>query len=141
MDETPTKTSRVTRINSDLEKSSSVLAQVDPSIGPTSIRDQFRLGKFNRTSARPRPILVKLTRTAEVASLLSKRETLQSPLCIKPDKPLHERRRDATLLKERWRLLQLGEDKKNIRIIGDKIMLNKIIHATYCDGGPHFSNS
>lgn len=121
VDESPAETSMVLRINSDLEKCSSVLAQVDRSIGMASIRDHFRLGKFNRTSARPRPNLIKRTRTSEVVSLLSKKDTLQR---IKPDKPLLERRRDAALFKERRNLLQSGGDKKNVRIRGDTILLS-----------------
>ena len=134
VEESPEGTFRKERQYSDLEKSSSILSIVDPAFESASIRDHLRLGKYKRGSSRPRPILVKLNRTADVASLLSKRGVLKSPLSIKADKSPHERIRDAVLLKERWSFLHSGTDKRRVKIRGSCLFLDSELYAQFKDG-------
>ena len=62
------------RLQPDLSKAVSVLSGLDNSIQSPSIRDTFRLGKFSTYHRdRPRPLLVKFVRAADVSSVLSKR--------------------------------------------------------------------
>ena len=60
--------------------------------------------------------MVKLNRAVDVTSILSNRSRSPKGVSIKADLTQEERRRDALLLAERWRLLQSGVDKKLIKI-------------------------
>ena len=80
----------------------------------------MRLGKYNPTG-RPRPVLVTLNRSSDVASLLSKRAQVKSPYVIKPDLSREVRTIESHLLKARWSLLQAKTPKSDIKIRGDKL--------------------
>ena len=105
IDECSVGTSRHERLESDFNNVTEVVSGIDESIKKHSIKDCFRLGKFNRASRRPRPILVKFVRTADVSSILYKKVSLSHPFSIKPDLSPEERLREAALLKERWNLI------------------------------------
>ena len=106
VEECSTGASRSDRLSSDLNNVVSVLSEADHTIQPLSIKDCFRLGKFKPSLHlgkfkpslhRPRPILVKLVRTTDVSSILSKRGTLSHPFFVKPDLSPEERLRDSIL--------------------------------------------
>ena len=61
------ETSRIDRLNSDLDKVTSLVSSIDSHVDKSSIRDSFRLGKFKKDSSNPRLILVKFTRSADAA--------------------------------------------------------------------------
>lgn len=87
---------------------------------PQSIRDSFRLGKYSDTNNRPRPILVKLNRSYDVLSLLVARKNFPKGLSIKADRSPEERALDTVLMRERWQLIQSGQNRKDIKILGNK---------------------
>ena len=124
-------TPRAKRVQDDLEVISSAISEADDSIPSTSIRDHFRLGKFKGESKHPRPILVKLNRSSEVDSILSNCGSVKSPLSIKRDLSLSERRRESALLKERWSLIQSGIERKSIKLRGNNLLVKNKVHATY----------
>ena len=83
--EHPMGTSKSKRQQEDVQQVIDVFSKLDKSVLPQSIRDHDRLGKFKQALPQPRPILVKLNRTADVYSLLSKHGSVTPPLLIKPD--------------------------------------------------------
>ena len=100
-----------------------IITKLNPEINSQSIRDCLRLGKFKQSS-RPRPILLKLNRSIDVSTILAKRDQTPPGFVIKPDLSLQERQSNSLLLSERWRLMQAGTDKKNIKIKSPTIYLN-----------------
>ena len=122
-------TSRYESLESDLNIVSEVVSGIDDSIQKHSIKDCFRLGKFNRASRCPRPILVKFIRTADVSRILSKKASLSHRFSIKPDLSPEERLWEAALLKERWNLIQGGTDRKLIKIRNNSILVSGKVHG------------
>ena len=57
VEESASGSSKLVRIQNDLERVTSVICSLDESIPSSSIRDNFRLGKFQPNYDRPRPIL------------------------------------------------------------------------------------
>ena len=100
--------SQQARFQSDLSSNVNTLSTLDSPIVPQSIRDCYRLGKFSPEASRPRPILIKFIRIADVSGILSKRRNLTQPYSIKPDMSPNQRLHESILLKERWNLLQSG---------------------------------
>ena len=127
--ESPPNTPRAARINSDLDNLQDALSNIDKSLNTTSIQDFHRLGKFNATNPKPRPLLVKFLRVFDATLVLSKRGSLQSPIHIKPDLTRDERAVDSAFLKVRWNLIQTGTDKKCIKLRGNNIYINKLLYA------------
>ena len=68
-----------------LALSINILSSLDSSIQSQSIKDSYRLGKFSTGASRPRPLLIKFVRVADVTSILSKKRNLSNPYSIKPD--------------------------------------------------------
>ncbi|XP_065895940.1 uncharacterized protein [Dysidea avara] len=93
-------TPRNKRLTHDLDKVTSIVTEGENSINPLSIRDLLRLGKYRDQSTKPRPILVRLTRTIDVSLLLSKAKSLSKDIRIKPDMSQEERLIESLLLKE-----------------------------------------
>ena len=86
VDEYPSGTSRSARLAADLETVVSVFATIDSTFQAQALKDCFRLGKYNPAHDKPRPILVKFVRIADVSNiLLSKKRNLHRPCFIKPD--------------------------------------------------------
>ena len=123
IEENPTGTYRHDRIKSDLKSCMDIITKLNPEINSQSIRDCLRLGKFKQFS-RPRPILLKLNRSIDVSTILAKKDQTPPGIVIKPDLSLQERQSNSLLLSERWRLMQAGTDKKNIKIKLPTIYLN-----------------
>ena len=94
VNESPKGTTKHARLESDLNGAVTVLSKLDNHIQNQSIKDVYRLGKFNPVAIHPRPLLVKFIRAADVVSVLSKKGSLSRPLFIKPDLSPQERQRD-----------------------------------------------
>ena len=125
--------SRSTRLESDLTNISNVFTALDSSIQPQSIRDCYRLGKYTRDASRPRPILAKLVRAADVTKIFANRRKLPTPISIKPDMSYAERRQYSILMQERWRLIQSGVSRKDIKIKGDSLYVSSKKHGCALD--------
>ena len=100
MDECPSGMFKSARLEADLNKVVQVFASVDSSIQSPSIKDCFRLGKFSSSQSRPRPVLVKFVRIADVTTILSKKRMVPHPFKIKPDMTREQRVCESVLLKE-----------------------------------------
>jgi len=122
-------TNRSERVSHDLHHVKSIVTEGDNSINPLSIRDSLRLGKYREQAKRPRPILVRLTRTIDVSILLLKAKSLPKEIKIKPDMTREERHAESLLLKERWSLIQSGLDRRAIKIRFNKIFVNNKLHG------------
>jgi len=82
VEECPQNTVRSAHIVRDTKEVSKIFASINVHI---EILDCFRLGKFKSQQTRPRPILVKLHRAIDAASILANRSSVASPVFIKPD--------------------------------------------------------
>ena len=123
--------SRQDRWEEDLKDIVSTLSSVADTIDASSVKDHFRLGKYKLDSRRPRPILVKMIRANDVNKILSEASSLEKPLMIKPGLSRSQQRREALLLKERWKLLEQGVDRKAIKLRGyTSIYINNVKHGS-----------
>ena len=120
---------RLGRLESDLASVVKVFSALDSSIQSQSVRDCYRLGKFSPGASRPRPVLVKFVRAADVSKIFAKRKSLSSPFFLKPDLSQAERVQHSTLMQERWRLIQSGVSRKDIRVKGDALYINNQMHG------------
>ena len=149
INEYPQNTSRQTRQLTDLENILKVFSDAQIGIDNSSIKDFFRLGKFNskRDSKRPRPILIKFLRSADASKVLSNRGLFPSPTYIKPDLTVDERAKDLVLLKERWALITQKIDHKRIKIRNKSIYLDDNLYGHlegttfHLDSATHVSDS
>ena len=123
-------TNWLNRVSNDLGHVSCAILKVDSSINPESFRDCYRLGKYTRNSKRPCPILAILNRSADVTSVLFKRNSLKGDsIAIKPDVSPLERSNEKILLNQRWTLIQSGINRKSIQIRGSRLYVNDKIHG------------
>jgi len=60
--------------------------------------------------------MVKFLRSVDVSSILSNRKLLKSPIFIKPDMSVEERKNEALLLKERCSLIEKGIAQNKIKL-------------------------
>jgi len=141
IDECPKGTPKHARSESDLRSVISVLSKVDNSVESQSIRDVYRLGRYNSNPTHPRPVLVKFIRAADVSSILSKKGSLSHPLVVKPDLSPEERRRDSVLLKERWSLIQSGIPRSDIKIRESRLYVRKKLFGYYDKSEFQYSSS
>ena len=93
-----------------------------------------RLGKYNSSSGRPRPILVTLNSTAQVSHVLAHRHSLPSHVSVKPDHSFSERKSERILLSERWKLIQAGSDRRSIKLRNSSLYLNGRLHGKVVNG-------
>ena len=131
--ENPKGTQRRARTKLDIEACVQVLKQADDDISVQSVRDCIRLGKFNPSGTRPRPLLVKLTRIFDVDTVLYNRSNISDGIMVKPDMNHDERLRESLLLKERWSLITSGIDKRHIKIRGTKLFVKDQLHGEITD--------
>ena len=134
--ESPTGTQRSSRTKSDIDSCVNILNKANGDISDLSIRDCLRLGKFNSSRTKPRPLLVKLSRAFDVATVLSNRSKIPEGIQIKPDMNKEEKLREQVLLKERWSLICSGTDKKHIKIRRAKLYVKgqiygEVINSTF----------
>ena len=82
-------------------------------------------------------MLVKLSRSCDVANLLSSRFKLvdHPRIRIKPDLSRRERRIESILLKERRNLIDSGVDRKSIKIKGNSLVVNHLKFGVVTDSG------
>jgi len=116
VEECPQNTPRSACLVRDTNEVSKIFGSIDINIERSRILDCFRLGKFKLQQTQPRPILVKLQRAIDAATILANRSQLSSPLLIKPDLSPAEREIESILLKVRWSLIQKGHLRKSIKI-------------------------
>ena len=83
-----------------------MFSALDSSIQYQSVRDCYTLGKFFPCASRPRPLLVKFVRAADVSKIFARKKSLSSPLFVKPDFSQAKRVQHSTLMQERWCLIQ-----------------------------------
>lgn len=133
--ENPKGTHWTTRALRDLNSAASTLSNIENTISSHSIRDCYRLGKFSESSKRPRPLLIKLSRSHDVTTILSKRSSLKgSDIVIKPDMSPTEKTTNAILLKQRWSLINSSvTNSQSIRIRGSRLLINGRVHGQVID--------
>ena len=129
IDECSKGTPRHNRLINDVHKVVSVLSSVDITIQSQSIKDCLRLGKFNPNQQHPRPLLVRFVRITDASNILSKRKDFYSPISIKPDMSPAERLRDSILLKERWKLIQSGVARSDIKINEARMFVKRKLYG------------
>ena len=128
--ELPHGTLKKDRNQHDLEKIMDLVLELDPQISESSIRDHLRLGAYKPESKSPRRILVKLTRTSETFSILSKAGNVEPQFSIKADLSYPERKRNSALSKKKWELVKSGVEKAAIKIIGSQFLVNdEMLHS------------
>ena len=126
-------TFRNTRKVEDTQKVEDVISSLKCQVGPNSIRDCIRLGKYNHMAPRPRPMLVNLNRVTDVRNVLSQVRTLPKPYVIKPDLPYEKRRIDKILLRERWSLIQSGVQPSSIKIRNSSLFVSNVVFGSVSD--------
>ena len=124
LDECPSGLTRSGRLESDLTNISNIFSELDSSIQPQSISDCYRLGKYLRDASRPRPILVKFVRVADISRIFANRRKLPTAISVKPDMSSAERKKHSILMQERWDLIQSGVLRKDIKIRGDSLYVS-----------------
>uniref|UniRef100_A0A1X7U142 Zinc finger PHD-type domain-containing protein n=1 Tax=Amphimedon queenslandica TaxID=400682 RepID=A0A1X7U142_AMPQE len=131
--ENPHGTSLRVRQRQDHDKVASVLGDSVPSLSSVSVRDCLRLGKYDRHSTKPRSLLVKFNSSKDVQSILSERTNIHtsdgSPVYVKRDLPLKERKIESYLLKERRSLLDKGTARSSIKIRGSGLYIDTLLHG------------
>ena len=103
-------TPRASSTTKDMEVCTEISQHTNDDINFHSIRDCFHLGKYNPTRPRPRPILVKLAWAFNADTVLYNRSKAPNRIWIKPDMNPEQRKTEAALLSERWRLISSGVD-------------------------------
>ena len=85
--------------------------------------------------------MVKLIRSADVSNVLANRGSLSPPFVIKPDRSSDERLKDSILLKERWKLIQSGISRKEIKSRNDRLFVHNKHYGKIFDSVFHPSSS
>ena len=132
---------RSERLKTELSGILGVIDNLVSNIDASSIKDYHRLGKYNPNRSKPRPILVKFLRSADVTSILFEKSNLASPFSIKTDMTVEEKKIEGLLLKERWELLQKGIDRNQIKICQNNLYINDKLHARVLDAKLHTLSS
>lgn len=117
-------TPRHQRISEDFNSALSVMRPLAPSLSEHALRDCLRLGKY--TVEKSRPLLVKLCRSCDVATILSNRSQLSSTpgISIKPDRSRADRQKESVLLKERRALINGGVSSRSIKIRNNCLLVD-----------------
>ena len=77
---------------------------------------------------------------ADASSVLSKRGSPRgTPVVIKPDMSLKERKSESMLLKERWSLIQSGVPREVIKICGSRLLVRNKLHGQVTMSGSDLS--
>ena len=114
----------------DLESVVSVYATIDSTFQAQALKDCFRLGKYNPAHDKPRRILVKFVRIADVSNILSKKRNLHQPYFIKPDIFLEQRKQEIVLMRERWNLIQSGIPRNGVNA---RLYVKNKLHGSVVD--------
>jgi len=95
-----------------------------------SLKDFYRLGKYDPNKERPRPILVKFLRAFDASLVLSSKKALSPGVTIKPDMSADERKTESILLKERRNLItNKVTEGKFIKVTGKGLYVNRNLYA------------
>ena len=127
--ECKSETTRLERLAKDSSNVISIFQKINSNLNESAIHDCFRLGRYNQSRDRSRPILVKLNRTIDVANILSNKSSCPENISIKPDLSPREREIDALLMKKRWSLIQSGVDCKLIRIKKSSLYIQDTLYG------------
>uniref|UniRef100_A0A1X7TKZ1 PHD-type domain-containing protein n=1 Tax=Amphimedon queenslandica TaxID=400682 RepID=A0A1X7TKZ1_AMPQE len=103
-----------------------------------------RLGKFDGSSQRPRPILVRFNTAFTIRTILRNLSQLSSStnIHIRRDLSREERHINSILLKERYRLVtECDVPKDNIRFRGKSLLINGTLHGEVVGDGFVISES
>ena len=124
-------------MQNDLKALLQTFDSIDVHVNSGGILDCFRLGKFKSQQTRPRPILVKLQRIIDANAILANKAALSPPIFIKPDMSLAERAKESLLLKERWKLIQAGYDRRQIKLSNNSLYVDhqvfgEIVDSKFC---------
>ncbi len=125
---------RFNRLLHDLDGISSVITGLDSNISRSAVVDCHRLGKYDPKRSRPRPILAQFARPIDVLSILAKRKELGGGFSVKADLSKQERVVEKLLLGERWKLIQAGTTRRDLRIRGSVLMVRGTVHTRVSDG-------
>ena len=129
--ERPKGTPRHKRLNEDFCEVNEILLNLVSSVQvKPSVRDCRRIGKYDETKPRSRPILVTLNSTVEVANVLAKSSSLTPPVTIKADLTPAERRVQSVLLRERRKLIEDGHERRAIKLRNSSLYLSGRLHGT-----------
>ena len=137
--ECPTGTSFHERLESDCD---AVLSFANSSDGvplpANTIKDCFRLGKYQQSSQVPRPLLVKFNCVKTVSTLLRKslnKHSSSNSIRVKRELSKQEMKVNHILLKERFRLVSEERIAKHlIRFKGHKLLVNNRPHGEVKSG-------
>ena len=142
--EAPDGTKFKERLISDHNSVSSICQSIENPVSSASIKDCYRLGKYDKDRIRPRPLLVKFNSSANTTMILESKSRLRlkdgKPISVKRDIPTDQRSIMQLLLKERRHLIDAGVNRKLIRIYRDKLFINSKI-AGYVQDNSFFSIS
>lgn len=127
--ECPSGTQKATRQSRDLEVVLDALLLANCGVTEQSIRDNFRLGKFAKDRPRPRPILMKFTRSADALCVLSKAKDLRPTTPVRADLSPAQRHREGILLKVRWSLISSGIERAAIKFRNSAIYVDNKLHG------------
>ena len=93
------------------------------------MRDCRRIGKYDVSKPRPRPIIVTLNSTIEVSSILARRRFVTHPVTIKADLTPAERKTESILLRERRKLIEDRYERRSIKMYNSSLYLNGKLHG------------
>ena len=65
----------------------------------------------------------------DVSAILANKKSLSSPFTIKSDMSPEERKIESILLKERWSLIQIGHNRKQIKLSSNRIFVNNQLYG------------
>ena len=131
LEENPSNTTTQDRLQMDVKNVTSAFSKLEsPPIDESSIKDCYRLGKYNPEVNRPRPVLVKFLRYADASSILNGKSKLTKPVFVKPDLTAEERVAESLLLKERRCLIEKGVARQFIKIRNQSLFVLNKLHAT-----------
>jgi len=134
IEELSSKTSRYERQQGDIKAVLETLNSIKVQMNPDHIVDCFRLGKFNQTQSRSRPILIRFLHTLDVNTILANKKYLSTPLMIKPDLSPQEKKVESALLKECWSLIQNGHNCTQIKLSNNRIFVNGHLYGEVTNG-------
>ena len=109
----------------DVKSAVSVFSKLEDPIDGNSIKDCYRLGKYNAQASRPRPLLIKFLRYSDASNLLNSKSKLSKPIYVKPDLTPEERAMESLLLKERKSLIEKGIGKQFIKIRNQSLFIQQ----------------
>ena len=129
--ERPKGTPRHKRLNEDFCEVNGILQNLDSNaqVKPC-VRDCRRIGKYNESKSRSRPVLVTLNSTVEVANVLARSRSLTPPVTIKADLTPAERKVESVLLRERRKLIEAGHERRAIKIRNSSLFLSGRLHGS-----------